>query len=175
MHACKSSHTKLDMRAPDRQIFFCEVSRNTKRQQKRTVHHRKLEIVFSFCLSLILSLHLQIKQIKNHTCKMRNDDWIWDYIQVENKDHPVVIWSRSYCVDSIHIKRLFQLHFPNVALIIHELNLVPDGASIERVLENKLPTLTSSQPIPPPPPPPNKYWPSHRSLFTINTLVVKRR
>ena len=79
---------------------------------------------------------------------MRNDTWIWNYIQAEQNDHPVVVWSKSYCADSIRSQQLLQTNFPTIPLRIHNLNLVPDGIAIERVLTKwqraDAPTKTTS-------------------------------
>ena len=60
-----------------------------------------------------------------------------NYIQTENQNNQVVIWSKSYCPYCQRTKQLFQAlskQYNNLHVQIHELDLEHNGAAIQRVL-----------------------------------------
>ncbi|KAL7576872.1 hypothetical protein ACA910_006638 [Epithemia clementina (nom. ined.)] len=63
---------------------------------------------------------------------MPNSD-ILNFIQTENKNNQVVIWSKSYCPYCRQTKLLFQ-SLDNIQVKIHDLDLIKNGAAIQRIL-----------------------------------------
>ena len=60
-----------------------------------------------------------------------------NYIQTENQNNQVVIWSKSYCPYCQRTKQLFQAlskQYNNLHIQIHELDMEHNGAAIQRVL-----------------------------------------
>ncbi|KAL7576871.1 hypothetical protein ACA910_006637 [Epithemia clementina (nom. ined.)] len=68
---------------------------------------------------------------------------VLNYIQSENENNQVVIWSKSYCSYCRQTKQLFQ-SMKNVQVKIHELDKVKNGSAIQSALQQ----LTAQRTVP---------------------------